>query len=250
MMNPAEFANIAQAEQDFWWYRGMREILYRVLDPLARVRRFERVAEAGCGTGYLSQVLAKRYGWTIYPLDIGDAGLAFARQRGVRRLVQGDAAALPFRSEAFELLLSIDVIAHLERGREDAALAESFRALAPGGVLILRTSALDFLRSRHSAFAGEEQRFTKRRLTETIERAGFRIERITFVNSLLLPVALLKFRVWEPLTRQAVASGIRPTAPWLDRMLFRPLRVEADWIARGRNLPAGQSLLVVASKPW
>jgi hypothetical protein len=33
-------------------------------------------------------------------------------------------------------------------------------------------------------------------------------------------------------------------------MLFRPLRVEADWIARGRNLPAGQSLLVVASKPW
>ena len=32
MMNPAEFANIAQSEGDFWWYRGMREILFRMLD--------------------------------------------------------------------------------------------------------------------------------------------------------------------------------------------------------------------------
>ncbi len=32
-MNPAEFANIARCERDFWWYRGVRAILYRILHP-------------------------------------------------------------------------------------------------------------------------------------------------------------------------------------------------------------------------
>jgi len=38
MMNPAEFANIAAAEQRLWWYRGMRRILFDVLDPWLRGR--------------------------------------------------------------------------------------------------------------------------------------------------------------------------------------------------------------------
>ena len=32
-MNPAEFANIAKSEKHFWWYRGMRTILFRLVDP-------------------------------------------------------------------------------------------------------------------------------------------------------------------------------------------------------------------------
>jgi len=250
MMNPAEFANIARAERDFWWYRGMQEILFRVLDPLARVRKFERVGEAGCGTGYLSHVLAKRYGWNMFPLDYGWEGVEIAKSNGVPRVVQGDLTALPYRSGSFDLLFLIDVIAHLERGGEAAAFDEAFRALAPGGVLVLRTAALDVLRSRHSMFAHERQRFTRSRLAQAAERAGFRVERLTFANSLLLPAALLKFRVWEPLTRQKPASGVGPTAPWLDRMLYRPLAMEARWIGRGVNLPLGQSLLMVAGKPW
>jgi SAM-dependent methyltransferase len=250
MMNPAEFGNIARAERDFWWYRGMQEILFRVLDPLARVRKFERVGEAGCGTGYLSQVLAKRYGWNMFPLDYGWEGVEIAKSNGVPRVVQGDLTALPYRSGSFDLLFLIDVIAHLERGGEVAAFDEAFRALAPGGVLVLRTAALDVLRSRHSMFAHERQRFTRSRLAHAAERAGFRVDRLTFANSLLLPAALLKFRVWEPLTRQKPASGVGPTAPWLDRMLYRPLKMEARWIGRGVNLPVGQSLLMIAGKPW
>ena len=47
MMNPAEFANIAQSEQNFWWYRGMRRITFAVLDPVARRRPIRDVLEAG-----------------------------------------------------------------------------------------------------------------------------------------------------------------------------------------------------------
>jgi hypothetical protein len=86
-------------------------------------------------------------------------------------------------------------------------------------------------------------------LIETVERAGLRVERVTYANSLLLPVAMLKFRVWEPLTRQPPASGVAPVSRWLDRTLSLPLRIEAGWIGRGGALPVGQSVVLIAKKP-
>ena len=96
-MNPAEFANIRAAEQNFWWYRGMRKILFRMLDPLVKNRRVDSVLEAGCGTGYLSHLLQQERGWPVVPLDVSGEGLRYARELGVERPVQGDIAALPFQ---------------------------------------------------------------------------------------------------------------------------------------------------------
>jgi ubiquinone/menaquinone biosynthesis C-methylase UbiE len=249
-MNPAEFDNIARAESDFWWYRGMREILFRILDPV--VTRDASVLEVGCGTGHLSKSLEQRYGWRMTPLDLGREGLEYARRYGLRGLVQGDVTALPFSGGRFDALLSMDVLVHLDRGQEIRALSEFARVLKPGGLLVLRVGALNALRSRHSEFVGERQRFTRAKLIQSAEEAGFRVERATYLNSLLLPVALFKFRVWEPLTRAPVASGVEGGPAGVNRMLDRllclPLRAEAAWIGRGGSFPVGQSLLVLGRK--
>ena len=247
-MNPAEFANIAAGERDFWWYRGQRAILYRLLDPIARERRFRRVLEAGCGTGYQSLDLAARYHWPMIPLDLGIEGLQYARAMGLGDLVQADVAALPLAARSVDLLLSLDVIVHFPRGEEGRPLAEFARVLEPGGLLVLRVSALDLLRSRHSQFAHERQRFTRGRLRTLLESHGFRVRRITYCNSLLLPVAFAKFRLWEPLTNAAPASGVEPVAPWLNRTLEVPLACEAAWIGAGLDLPLGQSLVAIAGR--
>ena len=81
-----------------------------------------------------------------------------------------------------------------------------------------------------------------------MRRSGIRILRATYANSLLLPIAAAKFRLWEPLTRQAPTSGVAPVAPWLDRLLHGALAAEASWIGAGRNLPAGQTVLLVGEK--
>jgi SAM-dependent methyltransferase len=248
MMNPAEFANIARSEQTFWWYRGMQRILFRLLDPIAAKRRFDRVLEAGCGTGYLSKVLAERYRWPMFPVDLGWDGLQYARSMSVSRLAQCDIAALPFRDRSFDLLLSMDVIVHFPRGEESRAAAEFARVLDPGGLLVIRVSALDVLHSRHSTFAHERQRFTKARLVQLLQGHGFTVHRCTYANSFLMPIALMKFRFWEPLTRQAAGSGVEPVAPWLDRLLYTPLAAEAQVIGAGVNLPLGQSLIAVAER--
>ena len=82
-MNPAEFANIRRSEEDFWWYRGMREILFRMLEPHLAGRGIGRALEAGCGTGYLSQRLQRERGWPIVPLDYSGDGLRYGRELGV-----------------------------------------------------------------------------------------------------------------------------------------------------------------------
>jgi SAM-dependent methyltransferase len=247
-MNPAEFANIAAAERDLWWYRGMEQILFRLLDPLAREGRFERVLEAGCGTGHLAGKLAERYGWRMTPLDVDTNGLEYARQSGLTRLVQGSVAALPFCDGAFDAVLSMDVLVHIERGEEGRVFAEFARVVRPGGVVVIRAAAFNFLRSNHSKFVHEAQRFTRTQLRKAADCAGLRTERSTYANSLLMPVAAFKFRIWEPLTGQGPASGVAPVAKWLDSLLYAPLRMEAAWIGAGWSLPVGQSVIVIARK--
>jgi SAM-dependent methyltransferase len=248
MMNPAEFANIAKAENDFWWYRGMRHIMFGLLDPVAARRRFGRVLEAGCGTGHFAQALAGRYRWPMFPLDLGWEGLEYGKGLGIANLTQGDIQALPYRDEAFDAVVSMDVIVHMPPGAEGKPMAEFRRVLRPGGFLALRASALDILRSHHSIHAMERQRFTRRRLMDLATRQGFRVLRCTYANSLLLPVALVKFRVVEPLLGGSPESGVQPVAPWLDKLLLAPLLAESKLLPAGVDLPLGQSLILLAER--
>ncbi|MDP8982039.1 MAG: class I SAM-dependent methyltransferase [Acidobacteriota bacterium] len=247
-MNPAEFDNIAAAEKQFWWYRGMRQILFAMLDGYVAPRHIRRALEAGCGTGYFARLVEQRYELPVFPVDLGWEGLDHGRRMGIQRLAQCDVAALPFADESFDLALSMDVIVHFPKGAEEPALREMARVLAPGGLLAIRVSALDVLRSLHSEFAGEKQRFTRKRLLAAVEASGLKTLRCTYANSLLLPVALAKFRVWEPLRRTLPQSGVEPVAAWLDRLLHVPLAMEARLIARGWRLPVGQSLILIAEK--
>src|SRR5262245_50577838 len=155
MMNPAEFANIAKCERDLWWYRGMRKILFRMIDPYLRRRKIRHALEAGCGTGYFSRLLQTERSLPVTPLDLSFDGLRFARGLGVERLVQGNITHLPFPDGAFDLVLSMDVLPHIPRGEESIPAKEMARVLARGGLMVVRSAALDALRSRHSQFVLE-----------------------------------------------------------------------------------------------
>jgi SAM-dependent methyltransferase len=225
----------------------MNRILFRMLQDVAGDRRFNRVLEAGCGTGYFASLLKER-GWPVCAIDLGMEGLRYARGSGIDRIAQADVRHLPFPDESFDALFSMDVLVHMQRGEESQALRELARVIEPGGLLVMRVSAFDLLRSRHSEFVGENQRFTRGRLLRQARNAGFHPIRCTYANALLLPVALAKFRLWEPLTGQKPASGVQPVHPTLNKMLHAPLALESRLIGAGINLPVGQSVVLAARK--
>jgi len=248
-MNPAEFTNIAAVERDLWWYRGMERTFYRFVEPMVSNHRNLRVLEAGCGTGFMSRSMRQHLGWDILPMDLSLVGLAHARRLGLDRLVAGNIVQLPYRDASFDAVVSLDVIAHLDQGPDEEAFEEFARVLRPGGFLFLRSSALPILRSRHSMFVQERQRYTKSRLRHLCRTAGLDVRRVTYLNSLLLPVAFLKFRLWEPLTGAAPASGVSMPPRWLNHLLEMPLKAESALVGAKVNLPLGQSLLLAATKP-
>jgi len=251
MMNPAEFANIAKCEREFWWFRGMEKILFELLDPIvsARTNRTTgRVLEVGCGTGYMAARLEQKYGWTVFPTDLQHEGLLYGRQQGVQRMAQAEIGSLPFPDGCFDALVSLDVMVYVPRGEEGRVLGELGRVLAPGGLLVLRTAALDVLRSHHAAFTGEVQRFTRGQLLRAAAENELKVLRCTYANSLLMPIALAKFRVIEPLLGGGPSSGVQPVAPWLDRLLYGALALEARRLTSGRDLPIGQSLILIGEK--
>jgi ubiquinone/menaquinone biosynthesis C-methylase UbiE len=247
-MNPSEFAYIAAAEEKMWWFRGMRRILFALLDGEIRGRDIGSVLECGCGTGHFARALERRYGWRVTPLDLDQAGLSYGRRAGMTRLVQGDMLELPFAASAFDAVVAADSLAHFEPGRERRVFAELARVLRPGGLLVVRAAAFSWLRSRHSQWVGEKQRFTLGALRGLAREAGLRTVRATYANTLLLPVAAAKFRIIEPLLRAAPRSGVRVGPPWLEAPLYSALALEAEWLKRGGTLPLGQSAILIAEK--
>ena len=153
-----------------------------------------------------------------------------------------------FRFAQFDIVLSLDVIINFPRGEEDRPVAEFSHVLAPGGLLVMRVSALDVLRIQHSQFTRKRQRFMTKCLVGLVTRHGIRVQRCTYANTLLFPAALAKVRLWAPLTRQPPRSGVQPVNGWLNRLLTLPLAAESRWIGAGLHFPVGQSLILTGEK--
>ena len=84
------------------------------------------------------------------------------------------------------------------------------------------------------------------RCKSVAERAGWKQERTTYFNSLLLPVAIA-LRVLDRFNRKTTESSLDlwvPPEP-VNRALELPLALEAALIGRGGRIPAGLSLLSV-----
>jgi SAM-dependent methyltransferase len=226
----------------------MRQTAFRLLDPVAGAHGIKRVFEGGCGTGYFAHLVGQRYGLPVFAADLDAAAARFCSEKRGVVCARADLGALPFPAASFDLVLAMDVLAHFEAA-DTRPMRELVRVLRPGGFLLVRTSALKVFRSRHSDFVWERQRFSKRRLRALAESHGVTVQRLCYANFLLSPIALLKFRVWEPLTRSRPASGLESLPPVLERMFYEALRLESRLIARGFDAPFGQSLYLLARKP-
>ena len=72
---------------------------------------------------------------------------------------------------------------------------------------------------------------------------------MTSFNSLLLAPAAAVRLAQRRRSIESYKPEIALGPSWLNSVLERPLRVEARWLARGRTLPAGLSLMALLQNP-
>jgi SAM-dependent methyltransferase len=236
----------AQAEERHFWFRGLRRNARALLETALNGRPVRLIIDCGAGTG-------RNLDWlqTIGPavgVELSPTGVRHARRLG-RRIAQGSVTHLPFPDESADIATSFDVFVCLDDTAERQAVREMWRVLRPGGIALINTAALEILRGAHSMLGGEIRRYTRRHLSEILDRDGFTVERMTFTNMVTFPL-LLAIRSADRLTgRGATASAAELTVPIapVNALFNAALRAESGLLSYV-NLPIGSSILCVARK--
>ncbi len=121
-----------RGEPSYVWRAGQERRLKMIVDA-AEDRINGRILENGCGVGMYVEHLAP-FGGEIFGLEYDFERSAEAGQFSPR-ILNGAGENLPFPSNSFDLILSHEVIEHVQ---DDAqAIREMVRTLRPGGRLTL-----------------------------------------------------------------------------------------------------------------
>jgi SAM-dependent methyltransferase len=228
-------------DEHHWWYRGRRAIIRAELDRLPLPAQ-ACVLDAGCGSGRTLEDL-RSYG-EVHGIELNREAAAQAKARGDFDVQIGSVQGLPWEADTFDLITCLDVLEHIED--DGLALIELRRVCNPSGWLLLTVPAYPALWSLHDEANHHFRRYTRGALRAVAEQAGWRVERLTSFNGLLLaPAAAVRLAQ----RRRRPSDGYTPELvlgpPWLNSVLERPLRIEARWLSRGRTIPAGLSLMAL-----
>lgn len=248
-METAEYRLIAALEERHWWYIGMRAcaraLLQQGLRGEAPSCRPREILDAGCGTGGGLRWLAafgRVTGLDYHPLAIQAAA------HSSRRICRSSVMALPFGTASFDWVTSFDVLYHRAVPDDVVALREVARVLRPGGRLLARVPAHDWLRGAHDVQVHTRQRYSRAELGAKVRHAGLVVERFTYAGSYLMLPALFMRRHRLAPARSSARSDLELPAPQVNALLEAGLRLESMWL-RHWDLPIGLSLLVLARKP-
>jgi SAM-dependent methyltransferase len=177
--------------------------------------------DVGCGTGALMAALRPHGRMT--GLEPSDGMLAVLRREGRGEAVRGQADALPFDDDRFDLVYSVAVFHHLlTPDRVAAALREMVRVAKPGGAVVVwdhnpRNPLWPLVMKHAPQDAGDERLVPLRELVDGLAAAGARVEaarRSGFVPGFLprfaMPVARLIERCIErtPVVRQLCVHNV------------------------------------------
>jgi len=233
-----------RAEQSHWWYQGMAAIARSILEIFHAPGSRLRILDAGCGTG-AGLLFLSQYG-SVTGLDLSGHALRFCLERGCPELAMASVMAMPFRSKTFDLVTSFDIL-YFEGIHDETALIETARVLRPGGRLLIRVPAFDWLRGTHDAKVSTAHRYTSRELEGKLVKCGFEVEFISYANMILFPLALLKrfSERWRlaPQQDSDIAVNVGPFSG-----LLRSCLVLESQLIRLWRLPFGLSVVAMAKK--
>jgi 2-polyprenyl-3-methyl-5-hydroxy-6-metoxy-1,4-benzoquinol methylase len=175
---------------------------YEYTLSLALEQNGGRVLDVGCSPGHLAMALVTG-GFEVQGIDLNAVWLAKYAPGWPERLrvthTNIEQEPLPFRDEAFDLVIFTEVLEHIAITDPCAVLQEIRRVLRPGGRMLLSTPNVANLSNVAALIQGENvfwppelfygsvdrhnREYAPRELLQLVERAGFAHHALDYMNT-------------------------------------------------------------------
>lgn len=222
-------------QEENWWFKARKNIVNKTLKKYLP-KKENNIIEIGCGYGIMTKMLASYGAITgIEPYtDCYDY---------LKANIKGTFAKeefLKFETEKkFDVVALFDVLEHIED--ETAAVQKIHSLLEQNGRVVLTVPAYMFLWSTHDDLNKHFRRYTLTELKELFKINGFRINKLTYFNTFLFPIAYL-----HKITQNKETKPYHP-GRLLNNILYFFFNLESGIIPCA-NLSFGVSLLLIAEK--
>jgi 2-polyprenyl-3-methyl-5-hydroxy-6-metoxy-1,4-benzoquinol methylase len=207
-----------------WWD-------HKYLPLLSDVDRGAAILEVGCGSGGLLAYLGRRGFSHVLGVDIAREQIELAHRRGVIAEQHDALAYLATRSETFAAIIAVDVLEHLTRDELAHLAKHLFRALKPGGRLLVQTANGAGLHPGQVIYGDltHQTIFTPESLGQLLRSVGF--DTLAFYETGPIPVRVrgkLDVALWTAIkvvanTVRHIETGKRQ-AIWTENFICRGFR--------------------------
>jgi ubiquinone biosynthesis O-methyltransferase len=160
-----------------------------VFDDLINTKELKNVKflEVGCGLGYFSNK-AFRLGAKVTGIDIGSSLVSINKKKTPKgNFKVASASNLPFKNNQFDIVLSTEVIEHVDNQKK--ALSEMIRVLKKGGILVITTpnkifkplfDFLSFVKIR--PYQGNEKWIYSWEMLKIMKKNGLKLQKERYFN--------------------------------------------------------------------
>ena len=243
-MEKAEYKNIFDNEKTHFYYVGTHNAVITLLNLYLNKKKNNIILDAGCGTGLLMKKLSN-FG-EIWGIDTSSEALKLAKKNNITKIKKASVEKIPFKDNRFDAIVSIDVLYHREVKNDLAALIEFKRVLKPGGILIIKNPAHNWLRGSHDIIIHTKRRYNRTEFKNKLDRAGLQIIKLSYINLFFLPLAILK-RLTESVLKTQPESDVQSLPEGINRLLINIYNLETKFLTKS-EIPLGLSLFAVAKK--
>jgi SAM-dependent methyltransferase len=240
-----EYDKMFAFENDYWWYRGLHELVESRIGMI-RLGRNLTIFDAGCGTGRCAQIL-ETYG-TVEGIDYSPAAIDYCKRRGLKHCRVGDLNEWQPTGDRYDVIVSLDVLC-CEGIRDDGQiLGKFYHALRTKGLLILNLPAFPLLRRIHDAAVSVARRYRKGNVVRDLRRLGFTVTYAGYRLPFLFFIMVAKKVSEKMMRRTTIESDLTLLPSWMNLTFLNLHRLENGLINRGMRFPFGGSLFLVVEK--
>lgn len=189
-------------------------------------------ADIGCGPGVFTSYMSVRAALVV-ALDIDCASLERAKSRHRKRrnahFAATTAISLPFSDNAFETILFLEVLEHIEDDR--AALHEIWRVLRPEGKLVVSVPVPPGEVNDELEWGHKREGYELPVIVDLLANSGFEVQRHAFAEFRFSRVATKLIRLWKQATRL-------PPPIFLSWLAYLDCFYDSRQTANGNHSPA------------